>query len=635
MMQRRTARPWTKIDQEIYACLEAPRSFFLRAAAGAGKTGSLTAVLDRLRQERREEFYKNASGVAVITFTNAAADEIRNRLRFDEIFHITTIHSFSWDLIKPFQDDIRKWIRNQESSNVEKLDTKERDNKKKLSQTDTKSRERSQTRLARLNSIRRFTYEPNGANSDRDSLNHSEVLKIAAEFLQEKPLMSQVLVRKYPILLIDECQDTNKDLIEAFLSMQVTHAKVFTLGLFGDMMQRIFPGGKKDLVDSLPEDWVQPENLMNHRCSQRVVRLLNKIRDDGIIQKPRADAPNGCVRIFLLPTQKDNELEAKQKLEMQIQFKMAEITDDIGWQPADGTVKILALEHRMAAARLSFSRLWDALQPAYRGERNFLEGRTPWAAFFRDQLFALIDAVRNDDQYRVAEIVRRHSPLLDRNNVRETENQMQNIRKARDAVTASITVFESEDTESLRSILQAIIKSRLLNIPAIIEDAMMMENASEDKDPRKESANSRARQITAWAQALDLPMSEMRRFIDYVADRSRFGTHQGVKGLEFPRVMVIMDDSEAKSNLFSFDKLHGARKPSEKDLQNQKIGEEWTGDRTQRLLYVTCSRARDSLALVYYSENPDKVRDFVTKNEWFTNDEILTGADLHGLPKPR
>lgn len=34
-------------------------------------------------------------------------------------------------------------------------------------------------------------------------------------------------------------------------------------------------------------------------------------------------------------------------------------------------------------------------------------------------------------------------------------------------------------------------------------------------------------------------------------------THQGVKGLEFPRVMVIMDDHEALGFPFKFDMLFG------------------------------------------------------------------------------
>ncbi|MDC0657923.1 hypothetical protein N6L27_07960 [Leisingera sp. SS27] len=46
----------------------------------------------------------------------------------------------------------------------------------------------------------------------------------------------------------------------------------------------------------------------------------------------------------------------------------------------------------------------------------------------------------------------------------------------------------------------------------------------------------------ACTQAIAAPFSQVARYLDYVEDRSPYGTHQGVKGLEFPRVMVIADD---------------------------------------------------------------------------------------------
>ena len=44
-------------------------------------------------------------------------------------------------------------------------------------------------RLATLGTIKRFIYNPNGDNRDRDSLSHAEVIKIGVEFLASKQLM--------------------------------------------------------------------------------------------------------------------------------------------------------------------------------------------------------------------------------------------------------------------------------------------------------------------------------------------------------------------------------------------------------------------------------------------------------------
>jgi DNA helicase-2/ATP-dependent DNA helicase PcrA len=63
-----------------------------------------------------------------------------------------------------------------------------------------------QERLQGLGNIKKFTYNTNSNNTERESLNHSEVLQLGAYFLTEKPLMQKILIKKFPILLIDESQ---------------------------------------------------------------------------------------------------------------------------------------------------------------------------------------------------------------------------------------------------------------------------------------------------------------------------------------------------------------------------------------------------------------------------------------------
>src|SRR5690606_38169749 len=110
---------------------------------------------------------------------------------------------------------------------------------------------------------------------------------------------------------------------------------------------------------------------------------------------------------------------------------------------------------------------------------------------------------------------------------------------------------------------------------------------------------------------------------EYMSDRAKFGTHQGVKGLEFPRVMVILDDEEARGFLFSYEKLFGAKELTATDIKNAQEGKDTTLERTKRLFYVTCSRAEKSLAIVAYTANPDAVRGQVLSQGWFSEDEII------------
>ena len=121
-----------------------------------------------------------------------------------------------------------------------------------------------------------------------------------------------------------------------------------------------------------------------------------------------------------------------------------------------------------------------------------------------------------------------------------------------------------------------------------------------------------------------MPFSEIIAYASYVDGTAPFGTHQGVKGLEFDRVMVIMDDSEARGFLFRYEKLLGGKAPSATDQKNVTEGKETSIDRTRRLFYVTCSRAKKSLALVAYSADPDAVKSQVLQNGWLGQDEVVT-----------
>lgn len=95
----------SQVDETLEKCiLSTPRkSFFLFAGAGSGKTHSLVLLLKKIRNSIGKDLLLQGKNVAVITFTNAATDEIINRLDYSPIFHISTIHSFVWDIIRYYQ----------------------------------------------------------------------------------------------------------------------------------------------------------------------------------------------------------------------------------------------------------------------------------------------------------------------------------------------------------------------------------------------------------------------------------------------------------------------------------------------------------------------------------------------------
>ncbi len=621
------------VEEEIHACLDLaqPRSFFLYAGAGSGKTRSLVNALKKVQTDSRKQLLLAGRGVAVITYTNNACDEIKQRLDFDPLVEVSTIHSLAWSLIGGYHGDIREWLRvniKQKLVELEAAAAKGRSGTK-TAEDRQRSIASGQKRLARLESIKRFVYSPTGNNRTRDSLNHSEVIGIAADFLKEKPLLQNILVSKYPILFIDESQDTNKNLMDAFLAVQQAQKDRFCLGLFGDTMQRIYADGKVGLEKAIPADWATPVKKLNYRCPQRVIQLINRIRSaaDGQTQQGHKDSAQGFVRLFILPS----NMAAVAEVEEQFATKMAEVTGDAGW--SKGEFKTLILEHHMAARRLGFDAMFAPLYAVERLKTSLLDGSLSSLRLFSEEILPVVEAVRSGNAFRVAEITRKHSPLLRPEALSASgANQLIQLQKTKAAVAEVAKLWDNDAHPSFQQVLDTLAATKLFVIPDALTIFVSQADAdatgdkpAEDKavdDNEEDEPSEIDIELEGWRKFLATPFDQIKAYADYVAGTSPFGTHQGVKGLEFPRVKVVVSDEEARGFMFSYEKLFGAKAKSAADIRNEEAGDETTIDRTRRLFYVTCSRAMESLAIVAYSEQPDAVRDSVVGEGWFTAEEV-------------
>ncbi|MBV7431008.1 MULTISPECIES: UvrD-helicase domain-containing protein [unclassified Acidovorax] len=604
------------VDDEIAACLnlDSPKSFFLFAGAGSGKTRSLVTALQHVQRNLSERLLVKGQRVGVITFTNAASDEIKRRLLFDPLIDVRTIHSFAWSLIEGLNHDIREWLRVDLEQEIAKLSMEEAKGRKgtKASTDRLRKIESKTKRLKNLPHVKSFTYSPTGDNRGRDALNHSEVLQLTAHFLQTKPAMQSILTGRYPILLIDESQDTNKHLIDALFTVQAKLKEKFILGLLGDMMQRIYNDGKEGLGQGLPPDWATPVKQLNYRCPKRVIALINKVRSstDQQHQQPIAAAVDGVVRLFILPSDLANKPAAEQK----IAAYMSRTTGDEQWNEPKA-IKTLTLEHRMAASRLGFL---DAFSPLYdldSWRTSFLEGTLPASRFFSDQVLALVNAKQNNDRFAIARIAKTFSPRLTQEALRAAKDTQEHLKQVNASIDVLMELWKDGANPTLLQVLRCVAEHNLLDIPESLHGSSLEKSAeavASDEDEREDRQTERELAIQSF---LNAPFSQIGPMMEYLSGDAHFDTHQGVKGLEFDRVMVIMDDAEARGFLFKYEDLFGGKAAGEKIVES-----------TKRLFYVTASRAKESLALVAYSSAPDRVQSFVLREEWFNADEVVVGV---------
>lgn len=598
------------VDKEIQECFLKGNSkcFFVFAGAGSGKTRSLINTLTFLDKEYGEELLMHGKQIAVITYTNAACDEISRRLQYKPVFSVSTIHSFLWELIKNHQEDIREWVMQSVETEIKELKAKQLKGRGgKTSDKRADEIKRKTERLSKLGSIKKFSYNPNGDNVGIDSLSHSEVVKMSTEFIEKEQTMQDILTSKYPILLIDESQDTKKELVDALLLVCENYKDNFIVGMFGDTMQRIYTDGKDNLAECIPEDWIKPVKIMNHRSAIRIVNLANSIRKtiENQEQKPRSDAEQGTVRLFIADSDANKEATEKKAATL-----MEQDTGDSNWNDENG-YKSLILEHHMAASRFGFSDLYTPLNDSKKFDTSLREGSITELSILYKVVSPLIEAYRKKDDFEIAKIIRKNSPLVNKEAfVIAVKDQTKTLQEADKAVDKLVKLWDDDSDPLCLDILKIIKETGLFQI-GNRADSILAEH-SEDEDKK----------ITALRDALSVPFSELEKYAAYVADNTRFATHQGVKGLEFPRVMVIMDDAQARGFLFSYEKLFGAKTKTDTDIKNEHEGKDTSISRTARLFYVACTRAQKSLAVIAYTENIDSVKDTALSNGWFSENEI-------------
>lgn len=192
-------------------------------------------------------------------------------------------------------------------------------------------------------------------------------------------------------------------------------------------------------------------------------------------------------------------------------------------------------------------------------------------------------ASRANDHFEVARLAKALSPLLTVDALRAANEKRDQLREASAAIEELSKLWNDGADPTLLQVLRRIRKDNLLDIPeslrlvAIADDVANAPLVNSDGDV----ADSESERTIAITKFLEAPFSQVKPLSTYLAGEAHFDTHQGVKGLEFDRVMVIMDDAEARGFMFKYEDLFGGKAAGDKTVET-----------TKRLFYVTCSRAK-------------------------------------------
>ncbi len=267
--------------------------------------------------------------------------------------------------------------------------------------------------LANIHTVPKFSYET-ASNYSKGAIGHSDIIKMAPQFIHEHALLRKITAQKYPFVFVDESQDTEPEFVTALKSIDHDTPDEFCLGFYGDPMQQIYMTGIGEIA--LEDGWNRISKPENFRCSRTVLAAINNIRASGDALEQTigndTNAIEGSAHLFILPAddKRDENLQ-------NVRNWISRENGDANWEIDDPILgaKTLVIVHKMAAIRLGFGNLHDAFNSGGMSEKvksGFTEG-TYWALRpFLKGILPIVESL-NHDNSKVMQLLREFSPRLD------------------------------------------------------------------------------------------------------------------------------------------------------------------------------------------------------------------------------
>lgn len=554
-----------KVDEQIIQLLESHKSFRVEAGAGSGKTYSLNKAIEWIQYNKEDEYKKNKKHVACITYTNAAVDVITERLKSDSFIEPSTIHSFAWNVIKQYQSSLIKMIRE-----------------------DEKIKQVNHDKITAVKYTLGTRYVEDGIYY----LHHNDVLELFVKLLDNKKFRS-IFANLYPLILIDECQDSNKNVIDQFIKYFISKDEGPQFGLFGDSWQTIYQSNNAcGLIDDPHLSVVGKKS--NFRSAPRIVELLNTIRSD-LPQISAIDDYEGEVLVITCDDYKgerrtDRNFKGDLPIDV-LQQRINKVKDKIKSKTDGESLKVLMITHKVLAKQQGYERLLDILNDDLKDKND------SFLLFFMNIVEPIYKALKESNMQLLFNTLGiRRFPIETKKEKLKWKQFENNLTTAR--------------TKNAIDVLECVISSKLIPIPADIEEYTNCYKS----DPDKEYAKVTIKEF------LNIEYDEFLSAVHFLYPESEFSTEHGVKGEEYDNVIFVISKGW---NNYQFEKympmLNGNVSKS-----NQKAFE-----RNRNLFYVCCSRPKKRLIFFVSVEMSDEFRSFM--EQLVGRDHIITYSEYINL----
>lgn len=618
--------------QKIFEYIDSGKNFLLSGGAGSGKTFSLVQVI-------RQAISENPTAkVACMTYTNAAVREIEDRVN-NKNLSVSTIHDFLWDNIKSYQKELK-------SSLVELINSED---VKQIKSTDGDVAEDyfSEKDIQ----YKEYTLIREGI------ISHDELLILANYMFKTYPKLCDILKDKFKFIFIDEYQDTSPLVVQIVLDFLQQSSRSNVIGFFGDAMQSIYDDSIGDLQSYVSANVVhEVKKEQNRRNPRLVYELANKLRTDGIEQHHADDqgAPNMSDGVIKEGNIKFYYSTGEEKLDI--------VRHILAWNFSDAKqTKELNLTHNLIAPKAGFKKLMaiydgdkildykkritdyikannvaDDFSNSTFGEvlEKLKDGKnpaelkkinpTPGMQEFINANASLFEQAKNYPFEQFRKIYLDKDALID--DKKEDEEDGGKTGSKRDSlikhlfkIQTNVNLYKQERyNEFLRKtefkIKSVAHKTMLKDIIAhlqgmsnrTIEDVIQYahDNGICRKDDKLSDFIETKKYV--YDQVKQVEFQEFQDLFNYLEGYTPFSTQHKIKGAEFNNVLVILDNGNwAKYN---FQYLF------------ENSGTESVRERTLKLFYVCCTRAKENLVIYYH--NPSQAVQ-IQAIEWFGQSNVI------------
>ncbi len=554
--------------QTLKDCLDDGSSFVFEAGAGAGKTYSLIAALRYILKDRRRELQRMHQQVACVTYTNVARDMIIAQTDGDPAIYCDTTHAFAWMLVSPFQKRLRELVRTLPSwaDRVEELD--------------------AANITAVGYALGRRSIEDGTAN-----LHHDDIFPVFIELMQSLKFRNAVASR-FPLILVDEYQDTNAKLVECLKDLFIGKPHAPQFGFIGDHWQKIYGDG----CGSITHDALKRiDKKANFRSAKPIVDSLNLIRPE-LAQAVKDPAAPGEVHVFhtngwggkrLTANHWQGDLPAAEAARALTNVR-AEL-EGVGWDFA-GDTKVLMLTHRALATEMGYG----SMRTVFAFNDSFTRKTNEAIAYFHEHLEPAARAYLAKRFGKMFEAIDAERPVMNGPaDKARWADAMRRLCKLRDTGTVGDVIEHLSST----------------GLPILSDAVVRQERALADALAGGEPLTGRVKELHALHA---VSYQEIIALCEYLDGHSPFETKHGVKGDQFENVLVVFGRGWNEYDFNLYLKMAG---------NLSLIGARTAAyERYRNLFYVAVSRPKRRLALVFtHLLEPDAME---TLSGWFAGHPI-------------